>query len=208
MNRQRQAQQRWAVWVSIGGITAGALALATPAAAQVVNRTAHLIEWDLPVMADSSPGAMVVDTRGDDNNRVWFVTSVGVPRVLRLFPQKLPMGGAAQWTSWQLNESSLFAGGAKKLKASRDRRFVFVRTATSVQRIDTQNCDTASPQTCQRTEWDDQSTLNVSDLAVDDYNNVFTATADANDPVNNPSATYLQMLPGGVPRRTRQAAQP
>jgi hypothetical protein len=180
----------------------GVSLLATSAFAQTTQmRTAHLIEWDLPAVADSSPGAMVVDTRGDDNNRVWFVTSVGaIPKVYRLFPQKSPTKGAAQWTSWELSSDSLFAGGAKKLKATHDRRYVFVRTATSIQRIDTQSCDSASPQTCLRTEWDDQSTLNVSDLAVDDYGNVFSATADANDPVANAGLSYLQMLtPGAAP---------
>src|SRR5262249_29254355 len=74
---------------------------------------------------------------------------------------------------------------------TRDRRFLFVRTATSIQRIDTQTCDAT---TCLRTEGDDQATLNVSDLAVDDVGNVYSATADADDPVNNPGASYLQML--------------
>ena len=39
--------------------------------------TAHIIEWDLSQLdgeIDANPGAIVVDTRGEDHNRVWFVT--------------------------------------------------------------------------------------------------------------------------------------
>jgi streptogramin lyase len=182
------------------------LMLTTPAVAQVVqNRTVHLIEWDLPAVADASPGAMVVDTRGDDNNRVWFVTRLGLQRVIRLNPVKSLMKANAQWTSWELAETSGNTGGSKKLKASRNRRFVFVRAATSLQRIDTQNCDTANPQTCERIEWFDQPTsFNVSDLVIDDYNNVFTTAAVGGDPTNGIAPdldqSYVQKLtPGTVP---------
>ena len=69
--------------------TAVVAALLTPlsAAAQTVqNRTAHIVEWDLPAIADASPGAMIVDTTGDDQNRLWFVTRLGAQRVIRLDP--------------------------------------------------------------------------------------------------------------------------
>src|SRR5437016_217090 len=169
----------------------------------VQNKTAHIVEWNLPAMADASPGAMLVDTRGDDNNHVWFVTRLGVPRVFRLTPPGSLMRASAQWTSWELNENSGTTGGLKKIKGSRDRRFVFVRSATSIQRIDTQSCDAT---TCQRTTWLDQDTFNVSDLTVDDWNNVFTTAAAATtDPTAtpDPSQSYVQRLvPGPAPQGT------
>jgi hypothetical protein len=188
----------------------GGVLSALPAAAQTVQTTtAHIVEWDLPATADSSPGAMVVDPRGDDQNRLWFVTRLGVPRVFRVSPFRSLMKGPATWTSWELALDSFTTGGTKKIKASHDRRFVWVRTAESLQRIDTQNCDTASPQTCQRIEWFDQpGQFNVSDLSVDDYNNVFTTAAVGGDPFASPivpppslGASYVQMLPtpGFVP---------
>jgi hypothetical protein len=182
--------------------------MALPAAAQVVKTTtAHIVEWDLPAIADASPGAMVVDTRGDDNNQVWFVTRLGVQRVFRFNPTKSLMKGSGQWKSWELAVDSFTTGGTKKIKASHDRRFVWVRTAESLQRVDTQNCDNGSPQTCQRIEWFDQpSQFNVSDLSVDDYNNVFTTAAVGGDPFATPvvapnlGASYVQRLtPGSVP---------
>src|SRR3954470_15372211 len=41
---------------------------------------AHVIEWDLPQGMDFYPGAVAVDTRGEDNNRAWFVTRFGGDR--------------------------------------------------------------------------------------------------------------------------------
>ena len=149
--------------------------------------TAHLIEWDLsslPDALDGNPGAMVVDTRGEDNNRAWFVTRVAAPndtaggqRVYRFDPARSLMKGNAYWTSWDLRFDA-FAGGLKKMRMSHDRRYIFVRTANFIQRIDTQNCTTGSAPTCQRTVWTfDEGTLNdtfVADIAVDDQNHVFT----------------------------------
>ena len=60
-------------------------------------RTAHLIEFNIPAKIDASPGAMVVDTRGEDNNRIWFVTRLGTQRVIRVNPAKSLMKGAAQF---------------------------------------------------------------------------------------------------------------
>ncbi|PYR03784.1 MAG: hypothetical protein DMG00_25405 [Acidobacteria bacterium] len=169
-------------------------------------RTAHLIEFNIPAKIDASPGAMVVDTRGEDNNRIWFVTRLGTQRVIRVNPAKSLMKGAAQWTSWELAQDSFTTGGTKKIRASHDRRFVFVRTAMSLQRIDTQNCMPATaltPATCERIEWQDQIPPNVSDLAVDDYNDVFT-TGVVGDPLSpNLAQSYVQMLPPGpVPANT------
>ena len=108
--------------------------------APVQTRTTHIIEWDLPADMDASPGAMVVDSQGYDKDRLFFVTRIGIPRVFRMNPWKSPMKGSAQWTSWQLAEDSFTTGGLRRLKASHDRRYLVVRTATSVQRIDIQNC--------------------------------------------------------------------
>jgi len=162
-------------------------ALAAPAPTQ-----ARIIEWDLPAQADAVPGAMIVDTQGDDRNRIWFVTRFD-GHVYRMdFPSSL-MRGKARWTSWSLSDAALFAGGVRKLRASKDRRFVFVRTVTTLERIDTQNCAGSAPRTCQRTVWFDQPDgFDVSDVAVDDRNNVFST----HTPADNPS--YVQRLTPGT----------
>jgi len=197
---------------------AAALLAGLPAAAAaqtVESRTTHIVEWNLPAMADASPGAMVVDTRGEDNGRVWFVTRLGVQRVYRLDPHHSLMKGNANWTSWDLAEDSITTGGTRKIRASHDRRYVFVRTAQSLQRIDTQSCDNASPRTCERIEWIDQpGQFSVSDLTVDDYNKVLTTAAVGAPPPGeldlsgfDPSQSYVQMLtPASVPNNTTTTA--
>ncbi len=184
---------------------AGVLLSPLLAHAQTVQpRMVHIVEWDLPAEADASPGAMVVDTRGEDNNRLWFVTRLGAPqRAFRLDPSRSLMKGSAQWTSWELSDSmtppAFVTGGLKKIKASHDRRFVFVRTSASLVRIDTQNCSGSTP-TCERTRWVDRDATDnplVSDLAVDDWNNVFTTNVLT---PSDPTAGYVQMLtPGPAP---------
>jgi hypothetical protein len=154
--------------------------------------TARLIEWDLPAQADSTPGAVVVDTHGQDKNRMYFVTRGGIPTLYRMeFPKSLTKG-SARWTSWALN--AIFAGGVKKVRASHDRRFLYVRTITStlgeaVERIDTEKCGSGS---CERTVWSDDTImgLDVSDVAIDGKNNVFTA----HTPFNDPTQSYVQRL--------------
>src|SRR6185503_18552444 len=153
---------------------------------------ARLIEWDLPAQADAVPGAMIVDTQGDDQNRIWFVTRFEGHVYKVDFPSQL-MRGKARWTSWSLSEAAIFTGGVRKLRASKDRRFVFVRTPTTLERIDTQNCVGSSPRTCKRTIWFDQPDgFDVSDLAVDDRNNVFST----HTPADNTS--YVQRLTPGT----------
>ena len=170
--------KRVACCAFLGGLLLPPVAFAQtlPQPAPVVQtRTTHIVEFDLPAPADASPGAMIVDSQGQDSNRIWFVTRLGVQRVIRLDPTKSLMRGSAQWASWEL-EPSFSTGGLKRIRGSSDRRFMFVRTADSIQRIDTQACNTAG---CQRTVWPDQvGSLNVSDITVDDRNNVFTAGAD------------------------------
>lgn len=167
---------------------------------------ARLIEWDLPSQGgDSEPGAMVVDTRGEDQNRAWFVTRLNPNLYLLQTPNSL-MKGPAQWTAWQLD--AFLSGGLKKIQASHDRRFVYVRTvstslAAALERIDTQNC---SGGFCQLTEWSGDLAevgMDVSDVAVDDYNNVFTthtpldsmpSCADPTQPCPDPTQSYVQKL--------------
>jgi streptogramin lyase len=163
--------------------------------------TAHLVEWDLPFQADANPGAVVVDTRAEDYNRLWFVTRVGFtgePRVYRFDPPQSLTRGSARFTSWSLVEPA-FSGGVRKLRPSRDRRYLFVRTSSFVERMDTQKClpgTPAMPKTCDGalTLWqfpiDGAPATNpfVSDIAVDDLNRVFTTG------FTNVFPGYVQML--------------
>jgi hypothetical protein len=197
---------RWAVF-------AGTLMTALPSAAQIPpvpplvptppTPTARIIEWDLPSQGDSQPGAVVVDTLGEDRNRVWFVTragSTGSPHVYRLETPKSLMTANARWTGWALD--ALVTGGLKKVRASHDRRFVYVRTvnenlAAVIERVDTQSCSGGS---CDRVEWSDpmdptEVGLDVSDLTVDSYNNVFTShTPFTSDLAALQDQSYVQML--------------
>jgi hypothetical protein len=183
----------------------------------VTTGQARLIEWDLPPQDDDVvPGAMVVDSQGDDKNRIWFVTRAGnPPHAYRMdFPSSL-MKGNARWTSWALSQTALITGGTdtatRRIRPSKDRRFLFVRTVAinlespgvvaTVERIDTKNCS-GMPQTCERLVWIDQSgealptevaALNVSDVAIDDYNNVFTT----HSPNNNADLSYVERLTPG-----------
>jgi hypothetical protein len=176
-----------------------------------IQPVARLIEWDLPAQVatdpnnfktfDSQPGAMVVDTQGDDQNRVWFVTRLANPNLYRLETPKSLMKANARWTAWQLD--TILAGGLKRVRASRDRRYVFVRTvnshaAAALERIDTQNCSAGS---CEWTEWSDPNDPNdlgmdLSDVAVDDNNNVFTSHTPGGDPANS-TMSYVQRLTPG-----------
>ena len=213
--RQISTRNQSLLWSGqfVAGLAAvGVLTVSAAAAAQVpINTTttttntstvasatapplARLIEWDLPAQADSTPGAVVVDTRGDDKNRLFFVTRGVNPTLYRMeFPKSLTKG-SARWTSWALN--AILAGGLKKVRASHDRRFLFVRTITSdlgeaIERVDTQKCGSGS---CERTVWTDENLgLDVSDVALDDYNNVFTA----HTPFQDPTLSYIQRLTPG-----------
>jgi len=205
-------------------ILGAAMLAASPVAAQVTSSavdiskpqtvSTHLVEWDIPFAdpaMDLEPGAIVVDTHGKDKNRVWFLTRRGVQKVYRFDPSKSLMKGPAQWTSWELSQLPAFlssTGGLKRLKPSDDRRYVFVRTNENIQRIDTQNCKpgvvkTATPPTCELIIWQDQpGNTNVSDLAVDGMNRVFTT---ATPPSLNVNDSYVQMLtPGPAPAQVKR----
>jgi hypothetical protein len=194
----------------------GALLTAMPAAAQVpppppaasvapaAITTAtkppkvRLIEWNLPAQADATPGAVVVDTQGHDKSRMWFVTRSGEPHLYRMeFPKSL-MKGSARWTSWKLN--ALTTGGIKRLRASHDRRYIFVRTLSNtlgeaIERVDT-DPSKCSGTNCETTVYEDGvfTGFDVSDVAVDDRNNVFTT----HTPDLNPTLSYVQRLTPGI----------
>jgi hypothetical protein len=158
--------------------------------------TTHVIEWDLTSMSDQldgNPGAMVVDTRGEDDNRLWFVTRLGgetasPQKVYRFIPPRSLKAGNATWTSWELQPTAFLGGGITKMRPSHDRRFLFVRmpaddTVSTIQRIDTVATS--------RTVWSfgGDAPLVVSDIAVDDKNHVFTTGVSSSD-----SGGYVQML--------------
>ncbi len=154
----------------------------------------RLIEWNLPAQGDSTPGAVIVDTMGHDKDRMWFVTRDFNPNLYRVeFPRSL-MKGNAKWTSWKLN--AITTGGLRRLRASWDRRFIFIRTLTpdlgeSVESVDTDptKCPGAN---CQTTVYTDNtvSSLDVSDVAVDNRNNVFTT----HTPNFDLAQSYVQRL--------------
>ena len=213
MRMRRGRVTGWSpVAVAVGALltatSAGAQVLTTPTTGAstptVQTTTAHIVEWDIPAQGDASPGAIVVDNKGKDSNRVWFVTrltSGGNQNVFRFTPNRSLMKGNAQWKSWDLAPDTVTTGGLRRLRPSDDRRFIFVRTATSIQRIDTQNCDASMPQTCERIEWPDQvGELNVSDMSIDDQNNVFTT--GFNDPMQPEAGNYVQLLTPAVPTAT------
>jgi len=192
------------------------LALATRLEAQTTTSqlpstgTARVIEWDIPQQDDIEPGSIVTDLTGA-NNRLWFVTRIGIgPRVYRLDFRSGKKVNNASWFSWDLDSNGGLASGLRRIKTSKDGRFVFVRTTFSLQRIDTGGCTTTpgtSPPvvTCPRTVWDnaqtvpqDPSLLNTSektgsDLAIDDNNNLYTAVAVFE--VSSTSTSDLQSVP-------------
>src|SRR5204862_7165770 len=100
----------------------------------------------------------------------------GRQKVYRFDPAKSLMKGSAQWTSWQLSLTPppFSTGGLKRLKPSDDRRYVFARTSSNLQRVDTQNCKPGTPVTCELTIWQDKGNdeFSTSDLAIDGMNRV------------------------------------
>jgi len=177
-------------------------AQATPTTTQTTFINVKLIEWDLPEQMDNTPGGMAVDVQGD-GNRIWFTTRVQLGDAPRLYQFDLRGGkkvNKGQWVSYELDpNSSGVANGLRKIRTSKDKRFVFVHTTGSLQRIDTLDCKKAAGTTdpliingdCGRTTWlhdmakqadgtfDPNGPTNPdsgSDVAIDDYNNVFTVS--------------------------------
>ena len=158
--------------------------------------TTTVIEWDLPATVDERSGGILVDMVGGIN-QVWFITRIGMPRAYRLDLKAGKRVSDAQWFSWPLDAMAGPTSGLRRMKTSKDKRFIFVRSADSLQRIDTASCTTAlnsSTVTCKRTEWrydfmtpPDPGAVMInaesgSDIAVDDSNSVFTAATLANLP--------------------------
>jgi len=195
---------------------ASALLSAGPASAQVTAPLTakpprvRMIEWNLPVQGDARPGAVIVDTLGHDANRMWFVTRLTQPHLYRLdFPKSL-MKGSARWTSWKLN--AILTGGLRRVRGSYDRRYIFIRTITgpdpnntsnpggfteALERVDTDptkcpgtNCATTVYQSAVPSDF----SFDVSDIAVDDQNNVWST----HTPNFDPSMSYVQRLTPGT----------
>ncbi len=160
---------------------------------------ANIIEWDLPSPLDFSTGAITVDVHSSHSGRLWFLSRVGDVKLYRLEPGK-PITRDASYKSWELNLTSLTTGGLKRIKVHKNDRDVFVRTHTSLQRINTTDCTGVYPlEMCERITWFDQladgglAIPHVSDLATDDCN-VYTTTAVFTDGVVNAASSYLQQL--------------
>lgn len=243
--RKKSALSSWGAAL----VTAGLVASTTPAAAQTNNNqqtaptpvTASLIEWDLPQQADNVPGAMVTDVQGD-KNRLWFVTRTQQgesPRVYRVdLRNDKKNRDTADWFSWALqdatNGGTSIANGLRRIKPSKDGRFVFVHTSTSVIRIDTQNCRpfTGAPTTaiagvtptaeCARRTWLHDQIQDVehpaflftgSDVTIDGNNNMFSAVAGAvPDPTNPggapaPERSFIQRLKTNAPLNTNNVTR-
>jgi hypothetical protein len=183
----------------------GLRAAGAPAQTQTTLIKVKLIEWDLPEQMDNTPGGMAVDVQGD-GNRIWFTTRVQMGDAPRLYQFDLHGGkkvNKGQWVSYELDpDFSGVANGLRKIRTShdKDRRFVFVHTAVSLQRIDTLDCQKAAGTLdplvingdCGRKAWLHNDAMQAdltpdpngptnpdsgSDVAVDDYNNVFTVSA-------------------------------
>jgi hypothetical protein len=169
-----------------------------------------MLEWDLPTQADAEPGAITIDLTSDAN-RLWFATRVqnGVaPRLYRMDLRSGKKVNNGQWFSWELDSTGI-ANGLRKIRSSSDQRYVFVESGTLLQRIDTVNCATTTlpviATTCPRTTWVHNDATNASgsdpngpvnpvhgsDVAVDDYNNVYAALAVADPGTGN---SFVQRL--------------
>jgi len=199
--RQRRARKRF---IGLAAMLGAAFGVASPAVAQTATSTVpkpttvEMLTWDLPEEADNQPGAVVVDVSGD-SNRLWFVTRIAggagtsaatpAPRVYRLELRGGKKVNDATWFSWSLFAG--FANGVRRIKTSGDKRYAFVHTQLSLQRIDTGNCGYYSggtKPTCTSLAWphnipaDATTVVNPdhgSDVAIDesDNNKVYTAIA-------------------------------
>lgn len=160
-------------------------ASAVSVAAPIVKFTkTALLEWDLPLDMDFTSGAITSDGYSGTGNRLLFVTRNGEPRLFLFKVPKDAKHGLAAWTSHKLDIDFLGpTGGLKRLRASHDRRFVFVKTLLAVQKVDTY--------TNQVTPYPDTISF-VSDIAVDKRYNVFS-TADDLD-----GTGFLQRLDASV----------
>jgi hypothetical protein len=164
---------------------------------------AEVVQWDINSQVDTASGAITVDVHSSHSGRLWFLSRVGDVKLYRFDPGKPIRTKAANWKSFELNQTSLTTGGLKRIKVHRNDRDVFVRTHSSLQRINTTDCtNMVMMETCERVTWFDQLdefgvadlVPHVSDLTVDDCN-VYTTTAvfDATG-VLMPNDSFLQQL--------------
>ena len=137
------------------------LTTANPALAQgpvpAALPDARVIEWDCPLTgqqaqtppADPGPGALVAD-----GNRVWYVTRLGQPRLVRFTPGNpiATVAGTCNW--WDLEFGTVTTGGLRLRPVGTQ---VFIRTFDDLQRIETG--------TNQRTRWFD-GLVSMSDLSI------------------------------------------
>src|SRR3954463_9176916 len=156
--------------------TSTAVTTSSPAKPLPITQ-AQLAEWDIPSNADMRAGALTIDLYSNGGQKIWFTTRDNLPRVYMFQPAQNTKYGSAQWTSWPLNPAALGpTGGLKRIRSSYDRRYVFVRTVLSVQKIDTVTdqrttyCDALLPD---QSGCDLGSFSMVSDIAVDNHNNVY-----------------------------------
>jgi hypothetical protein len=164
----------------------------------------------LPSALDFEPGAITVDVESSssDPTRVWFVTRQGDARLFQFTPGRGRRDATAQWRSWSLDlqPGGATTGGLKKVRPSKDKRSVFVRTANSLQQVDPQckpTIDVTGASICEEglTVYQDRLPFfffGTSDVAIDDFNNVYTA-APPDDflpdaPVADLLGEYIQKL--------------
>ena len=206
--RQKKRSMAVFVWALIG--LSSSAAAQTAITAQPKMTKVDMLTWDLPEQMDNQPGAVIVDVTGD-SNRLWFVTRIlggapgdaptPAPRVYRLELKGGKKVNNAQWLSWSLDASGGIANGVRRIKTSGDKRYVFVHTQASMQRIDTQSCSYSAAKaivSCTGTVWlhqtaDDPTPINLdhtSDLAIDESNNNVYAAIGA----INPDQSFIQRL--------------
>ena len=202
-----------ALWTAAVGSAGAQILAATNLDASMMSAPAcvpgqisvPVVEWDLSALMtnDAEPGAITVDvqTSSSDPSRVWFVTRASDPQLYRVIPGRA-RHDSARWRAWSL-QALQPTGGLKKVRPSKDNRYVFVRTPNRLQRVDTK-CPETMPGVCDDgltifTDSDPQL-VGASDVALDSSNNVFTvgvppATApdvplDASEPVGE----YVQKI--------------
>ena len=207
----RAAARRAIVLSAFAGIllaTAAGVSAHDPGHGQQCNcnpriADAQIVEWDIGEPVDTSSGAITLDVHSSHSGRLWFLSRVGDVKLYRFEPGRPIRNKLANWKSFELNQTSLTTGGLKRIKVHRNDRDVFVRTHSSLQRINTTDCTTVLMiETCERVTWFDQVddfgpdlVPHVSDLTTDDCN-VYTTTAvfDATDLELLPAQSFVQQL--------------
>ena len=126
-------------------------------------------------------GAITADLYSNPSGKVWFNTRNGFPaRVYMFQPPKNLKYGTPTWTSWPLGSFGFGStGGLRRIRSSWDSRLIFVRTPIAIIKVDTANnkvttyCDTPVPDGNGGTLACGGSDSPVSDVAVDNRNNVY-----------------------------------